>query len=165
MQATVNWDIAVLTFLALAGLRGVWRGFFRELGSLIGCAAGVLVGWSYGAPLADQLRGGTTGAASEFDAALVFLVVFVGLWMAGGLLGWAVERVFRWAAWSWISGVAGFAVGLVKGAAIAGVCLLFVELFVPQAAEQVESAPVTRWLTHVAGAAASWVVQQKGAPA
>lgn len=164
MATAVNWDIPLLVFLALASLRGFWRGFFRELGSLVGCLAGTVAGWKSASPIAEQLRGQVTGAASELDAALVFLAVFVGLWMLGGLLGWALEKLVRSGVWAWFSGAGGLVVGAVKGGVIAGALLLFVQLFAPQAVGPLQQAPVAQWILQCTSTAANWMIGRQGDP-
>ncbi|GIW45506.1 MAG: hypothetical protein KatS3mg077_2788 [Candidatus Binatia bacterium] len=160
----MSWDFAVVGFLVLASLRGFWRGMFRELGSLAGCLAGVTVAWRIAQPVAEQLRAGVPGAASEFDAALVFLGVFVGFWVAGGVLGWAFEKLVRSPIALWLSGLGGLLLGSLKGAAIAGACLVFAQLFVPQAASQLDQSPVAGWLTRTTAVAAMWLVQSSLEP-
>ncbi|MDZ7379415.1 MAG: CvpA family protein [candidate division KSB1 bacterium] len=160
----VTWDIAVLVFLALASLRGFWRGMCRELGSLLGCLSGIVVGWKSAMPLAESARTGSGGAASELDAALLFLVVFVGLWALGAFLGWLGEKLMRSPAAAWASGFGGLLVGGIKGATLAGICLVFVQLFVPQAAAQLQQTALSRWLTQTTSAAATWLVQQQVNP-
>jgi uncharacterized membrane protein required for colicin V production len=132
---------------------------FRELGSLVGCLVGIVVAWRMARPWAEHLRAGVPGAASEFDAALVFLGVFVAFWVAGGVLGWAFEKLVRSPVALWLSGVGGLLLGVLKGAAIAGACLVFAQLFVPQAASQLDQSPVASWLTRTTTVAAMWLVQ------
>lgn len=161
---TWNLDIALAVFLALASLRGLWRGFFRELGSLLGCLGGVVVGWKSASSVAEQLRGQVAGAASELDAALVFLALFLGLWVLGGVLGWGVEKMVRSGVCSWISRGGGLLVGAVKGGVIAGALLLFLQFFVPQTASSLEQAPLTRWVLKATSTAANWVIARQEVP-
>lgn len=158
----LTWDIAIMAFLALASLRGFWRGVCRELGSLFGCLAGIVIGWRSAMPLAEFLRAG--GAATELDAALIFSLVFVGMWGLGGFFGWVGEKLFGSPAAAWVSGAGGLVVGAAKGAVIAGATLVFVQLFVPQAAGQLEQAALSRWLTHNTTVAVTWLVQRQMEP-
>ncbi|MCX8073175.1 MAG: CvpA family protein [Candidatus Binatia bacterium] len=162
--SVVSWDLPVLGFLLLASLRGFWRGVFREIGSLVGCLSGIILGWWGAVPLAEGMRSGAPGAASQLDAALVFLGTFVGLWMVGGLVGWAVEKLVRNPVAVWVSGAAGMVVGAIKGGVIAGACLVFAQVFVPQAAAQIEHATVARWLSQATSTATMWLVRYPQEP-
>ncbi len=160
----VSWDVAVVVFLGLATLRGFWRGLCRELGSLLGCLAGLVAGWKGAPPLAEWLRAGSGSGPSELDTALIFVVLFVGLWAVGGVVGWVAEKLLRSSGATWLSGVGGLLVGGLKGAAIAGACLVFVQLFVPQTTAQLEQAALSRWLVRTTTAAATWLVQRPMEP-
>lgn len=124
-------DVALVILLLLCALRGSWRGVFREsfgfaalLGGLWAAlrftepAAAWLAGWL---PAVDLNPMALTGAA--------FVLVFLAVSALLNLLGVAADQVFGRGALRIPSRLAGALFAAGKGAAVAAVALLFLQLF------------------------------------
>lgn len=152
------WDAAVIGLVVAAGVRGVWRGGFRELASLAGMLTGVLVGWSLADALAAEegrIGGGTVTAMQQTAA---FVAVLVGLWGLGGLIGWLFERTLSTSWARATSAVLGLAAGGAKGLAVAGTVLVFLYLLVPQLRPVIHQSTVAEPVMKAALAAGSALI-------
>jgi membrane protein required for colicin V production len=84
-------DILILAVLALSMLYGVWRGFISEVLSLACWIAAFWVAWAFG----DEVAVFYGGFLREPTACIVagYLTCFLGVLIAGALLGWMVRRL------------------------------------------------------------------------
>lgn len=103
-------DISILALLLFFVIRGLMRGFFKEIASIVGILLGIYLGYTYQRPLTDiAVRLGLT--QSPGLGLGCFLVTF--------LLSYVLVRVLAWLLTSLIgSGALGFA-NRVAGAGLA----------------------------------------------
>jgi uncharacterized membrane protein required for colicin V production len=155
-------DVALVILLLLSGLRGSWRGIFREGFGFAGLIVGLLA----------ALRGADAGAAwlsefpwaSELSGPALVGTAFVSIFMIVSalinLIGVACDQILGRGALHVPSRVAGalFAVG--KGAAVLAFVLLFFQLFpvVPGIDREIAGSRLARPMVSAAGAAlrAGW---------
>lgn len=155
------WDSAVLVLVLLAAVRGAWRGGAREAFSLLGLGSGIVAGWWW-ASHTGELTPAASGPSGTGGEAIVFVVVAVGFWAVGGLLGWLVERFIRSTIGRVASAVFGAAFGASKGVLLAGMCLVFLYLFVPGSRMWVNDAPLADAVLRVAVAAGQELIRVAG---
>jgi len=124
-------DVALVILLLLCGLRGSWRGLFRESFGFAALLIGVwaaLHGADAGAGwLAGRLPGVDTNPAALLGVA--FVAAFLLASTLVNLLGVACDQVFGRGALRIPSRVAGALFAVAKGAAVAAFVLLFLQLF------------------------------------
>ena len=150
-------DVALVVLLLLCGLRGSWRGVFRES---FGFAA-LLLG------LAAALRGAEPGAAwltehapiGELSGAALlgaaFVVIFLVVSGLINLIGVACDQLFGRGVLRVPNRIAGVVFALGKGAAVLAFVLLFLHLFpvVPGIDRQIASSRLARPMVSAASAA------------
>ena len=124
-------DVALVVLLLLCGVRGAWRGVFRESFGFAGLLIGI---WA-------ALHGASAGAAwlserlpaADMNATALLGVAFVAAFLIAStvvnLLGVACDQVFGRGPLRIPSRVAGAVFALAKGAAVAAFALLFLQLF------------------------------------
>lgn len=155
-------DVALVVLLLLFGLRGSWRGIFRESFGFAALIVGLLA----------ALRTADTGAAwlasfswaSELSGpALVgvaFVVTFLVVSALINLVGLACDQVFGRGVLRIPSRVGGALFALGKGAAVLAFVLLFLQLFpvLPGVERQISGSRLARPMVSAAGAAlrAGW---------
>lgn len=121
----MNWvDVTLLVALALFGLRGYFRGLFREVLSLGGLAAGLLVAArnyeivaAYGKSYWNISPLLLKGAA--------YVALFFAVFFLFNLIGWLLHRSATLLFLQTLNRIGGIAVGLIKGAAVAALILFF----------------------------------------
>jgi len=121
-------DVLLVCFVALAALRGFWRGFFREAFGLLalvgGLAAAVWLTPSGEAFIRDSFRlPPPIPAGAAFVG--IFVVVHTALNALGAVAAWLRGTAGRW----WIHGLGGAVLGVGKGAVLLAFVLLFLHLF------------------------------------
>ena len=114
----VSWiDLSLLLVLVLFGLRGYFRGLFREVFSLAGLVLGFMVAVRYNEPMAGLVR--TYWAASPLLLkGVAFVAAFFLVYFILNLVGWALHRSEKILLLHTVNRVGGVAIGVGKGAAI-----------------------------------------------
>ncbi|MEO8601801.1 MAG: CvpA family protein [bacterium] len=124
-------DVALVILLLLCGLRGSWRGVFRES---FGFAALLIGIWAalHGASIGAAWLAGRMPAADTNPTAMLgvgFVAAFLLASTLINLVGVACDQVFGRGPLGIVSRLAGALFALAKGAAVAAVVLLFLQLF------------------------------------
>jgi membrane protein required for colicin V production len=119
----VNWvDITVLSVLALFGLRGFFRGFFREVFSLLGLIAGFTVAAAYERSLAVLFASFWNTSPLLLKGA-AFVAIFFSVYFLLSLLGWFLHRSERLLFMKVLNRTGGIAIGVGKGTALAALAV------------------------------------------
>ena len=103
--------------LALFGLRGFFRGLFREVFSLLGLIAGFMIAVAF-LPSAASYAAAFWKAPPLFLKGAVFVVIFFLVYFVFSLMGWLLHRSESLLFLKTVNRAGGIAVGLGKGAAI-----------------------------------------------
>lgn len=147
----MNWlDYVLIAILAFSAIQSFRRGFSREIISLAATVAGFVLGmWFYGTAGLLVSRWIT----SERIANLVgFLLVFLGVILAGAIVGAIVRKFLSAVGLSFFDRLLGAVFGLLRGAVIAVALLTAWMAFAPR--NDSKSAPgamvhsqIAPWLT------------------
>jgi membrane protein required for colicin V production len=120
-----NWiDLTVIAVLSLFGLRGYFRGLFREVLSLIGLLAGFFIASRYSDAAADW-------AAAYWKLTpfllkgIAFIALFFAVHFLFNLAGWLLHRSAGVLFLKTVNRVGGVAMGIGKGTAIVALLVLF----------------------------------------
>ncbi len=114
----VNWvDLALLAVFSLFGLRGYFKGLFREVLSLCGLIVGFMVAVRYDNRVA--LLGGSYWNISPFILkGAAFIVIFFVVYFAFNLVGWLLHHSEKALFLQTLNRIGGIAVGVGKGTAV-----------------------------------------------
>jgi len=119
----VNWvDLILLAVLGIFGLRGFFRGLFREILSLAGLIIGFLIAARYGDVAARY-------AAEHWKLAPImlkgagFVAIFFVIYFAFSLAGWLLHRSEKMLFLKTVNRAGGIAIGVGKGAALAALAV------------------------------------------
>ena len=159
------FDIIVLLLIGGLGVRGLMRGFVKEVLSLCAVVAGIVAVYLLHAPITNWV---TPFLGSEYAAALLaFVLVFGSVSLSMKLVASTISSQMRKVDMGLVDRVLGFGFGAVKGALIATVC--FVGFTIVYDALFGELSPRPDWLRHTrsyplinAGgeAMSNWVAQK-----
>ncbi len=111
MLATLDW--VFLAVLAASLLLGAWRGLVYEVLSVISWIAAFIVAQWLAPDAAAMLPMGGAGEQVRYVAG--FVVVFVGVVFAGGLLAWLIKKLVQAVGLRPIDRALGALFGLVRG--------------------------------------------------
>ena len=121
----VNWiDLILLVVLALFGLRGFFRGLFREIFSLMGFVTGYMMAVAYDEPLA------AVGAAYWNVSSLIlkgaaFVAIFFLVYFSFNLIGSLLHRSEKLLFLQTVNRAGGVVIGVGKGAALTALVLFY----------------------------------------
>ena len=109
-------DIAILAVLALSVAWGIWRGFVREILSLVGWVLAFLAANAVAAQLGELLP--ASWARAEVRVLIAFVVVFVLVLSATALAAVLVSKLFKKAGLGGVDRTLGALFGLARGVLI-----------------------------------------------
>jgi len=121
----VNWvDATLIVALALFGLRGYFRGLFREVLSLAGLAVGLVVaGRNYETVAA--LGEPYWNVSPLIHKGAAYIAIFFAVYFLFSLIGWLLHRSEKLLFLQTLNRIGGIAIGVGKGAALAALILFF----------------------------------------
>jgi membrane protein required for colicin V production len=117
-------DLILVVVLALFGLRGFFRGLFREFFSLAGLVAGFLAAVSFAGPLAAHAAAYSNVSPLILKGA-AFVTVFFLVYFLLSIVGWLLHRSEKMLFLKTVNRSGGVAIGLGKGAAVAALAIFF----------------------------------------
>jgi membrane protein required for colicin V production len=123
----LNWvDLVVAIVLIGFGVRGLMKGFFRELCALLGIFLGVWVALLKFAQFGEWLRT-QVPLTDPLPYHLAFLLIFFGISTIAGMAGFALHKLARVLLIGWLNAIVGLGLGLLKGVVILVVLLFLLE--------------------------------------
>jgi membrane protein required for colicin V production len=121
----VNWvDLTIIIVLALFGLRGFFRGFFREVFSLAGLILGFIAAGVY-EPRLSAIIAEFWQVSPLVTKAAGFIAIFFAVYFLFNLIGWLLHRSDKLLFLKALNRTAGVAIGTGKGAAVAALTVFF----------------------------------------
>jgi membrane protein required for colicin V production len=110
-------------------VRGIWRGFFKEMGSLAGVILGIWLAVKYQPQLTLILK--SHFASGRFLALIsfagIFFIVLIGCNLAGGGLKLLVKKAFL----GWADRGLGAALAILKGIILTYLVIVLLTFFLP----------------------------------
>ncbi len=124
----MNWlDIVLIVIFALSVIGGVKDGFAKVVIGFIALILAFALGlWFYGAAGAFLLPYVSHKGIAHFAG---FALVFVGVLCLGGLTGWLLGKLMKWAGLSWLDRLLGGAFGVLRGFVVAVALVLALMAF------------------------------------
>ena len=119
------FDYAVLTVFGLSLLLGALRGLMREMVSLAGWVGAFVLATSFSGIVAVQMP---QSLGPLLSGVLAFLLIFVGVLMASGLVGLVLSLLVRAAGLGFLDRLLGAVFGVVRGVAIVLLAVLLAGL-------------------------------------
>ena len=116
------FDIVLLALVCCLVLIGMIKGLVRILVGLAALVTAFVLAASYHQPLAERL-GGLEMRAEPLKL-IAYVMIFLGVMLAGGLLAYLSRRLLKAAMLSWADRLAGAALGLVAAMLVAALLVL-----------------------------------------
>jgi membrane protein required for colicin V production len=128
----LNWvDLIIAVVLLGFAIRGLMRGFLRELLSLVGLFLGLWIALLQFVPLGEWLQS-RFPLTDPLPFHVAFLAIFVGVSIVASMVGHLLHRAAKGLLIGWLDAIVGLGFGIVKGVMILTV-LLFLLAHLPLA--------------------------------
>ncbi len=130
-------DTGLAVIVAFCVVRGFFRGFIKEVFSLVGALAGFYVACIYYADAAKLLI--RWFPRLPYLNIISFILIFIGIFILISLLGTGIKYLLNIVFLGWVDRVCGVLFGAAKGVLIGAMLLLALTAFVPQMASMIKS--------------------------
>jgi membrane protein required for colicin V production len=122
-------DIIISGLVAFFLIKGIFRGFFREIASLAGVVFGIVIGNHYHPQMAAYLK---AYIPLEQSLPLVsFIILFIAVIIVFYLVGLLLHGLFKRLLIGWFDRTLGICFALIKGIIISYLLLVLLTFFVP----------------------------------
>jgi len=122
-------DYIIIGLIAFFVVKGIFRGFFREISSLAGIIFGIWIGNHYYLQMANLLK---TYIPLEKSLSLIsFLLLFIMVVIVFNLSGMLLHHFFKKLFIAWVDRGLGFGLALIKGIIISYLLIVLLIFFTP----------------------------------
>lgn len=141
------FDIIVIIILSYCILRGIFRGFVKELSSIIGVFGGFYAAYTYYRLLAKPLSRWITNTG--YLNILSFLIIFCGVFLIISILGVIINYILKIAFLGWFDHFCGALFGTMKGILIVSILLISLTAFLPKNTPAIKNSLLAPYVTLV----------------
>ena len=135
-------DYIILGLLTFFVIKGIFRGFFREISSLAGIIFGIWIGNHYHPQMANFLK---TYIPLEKSLSLIsFLLLFVLVVIIFNLSGMLLHHFFKKLFIAWVDRGLGFGLALIKGIIISYLLIVLLIFFTPSKSPLIAKSTMAR---------------------
>lgn len=122
-------DLIILGLMTFFLIKGIFRGFFREISSLAGIISGFLIGNHYYHPMANLLRAHIP--FERFLPLISFVILFILVVIVFNLFGLLLHHLFKRLFIGWFDRSLGVCFALTKGIIICYLLIVLLTFFMP----------------------------------
>lgn len=122
-------DVIIVVVMVFLIVRGVMRGFVREVASLAGIILGIWLAVRYMTPLTSLLKPHLP--TFSFLPVVSFALIFLGVLVACNLLGWGLRALFKKTALGGLDRTLGAGLAVVKGVVITYLGIVIITVYLP----------------------------------
>jgi membrane protein required for colicin V production len=122
-------DIIIIVTMIFLVVRGVFRGFFREIGSLAGVILGIWLANTYQPHLSAYL--GPFFPSTPFLPLISFGLLFIVVLLLCNIAGWSIKYLLKKAFLGWADRTLGAALAILKGLILTYLVIILLTFFVP----------------------------------
>ena len=118
-------DFVIIGLIALSLVIGLWRGFFRELFSLITWVAALVGSLKYANVVMPHFERFTQNEKTQYAIALI--AIFVVVWIVGSIIGALLAKAMRSIGLGFFDRFLGFVFGAGRGVVLVVILLLVIQ--------------------------------------
>ena len=135
-------DIIIVGLIAFFLIKGIFRGFFREIASLAGIISGLVIGNHYHLQVANYLK---AYIPLEKPLPLIgFIILFIAAVIGFHLFGLLIHGLFKRLLIGWFDRTLGICFALIKGIIISYLLIVLLTFFVPSTSPLIASSKCAR---------------------
>ena len=137
-------DILILSTVLFFIIKGLIRGFIREIASLAGVVLGIILAARYQYELTEVTKEFLN--PSPYLPLISFIVIFICVVVGCNLLGWLIRMVLKKAPLGWVDRLLGLCFALVKGVVITYLVIVVLTFFLPSGTPLIARSKVCPWI-------------------
>jgi membrane protein required for colicin V production len=141
-------DIALVVIVGVLVLIGLVKGFIRLLVMTAALVVAFLVASHFHVGLAQRMT--ILKLSTEVLHLIAFGLIFLGIMLVGGLIGWLLRNLAKAAMLGWADRLAGAAAGFVAAALAGALIVLPLAAYVPRGAALLETSKLAPYVATVA---------------
>jgi membrane protein required for colicin V production len=122
-------DIIILAMIVFLFVRGIFRGFFREIGSVAGVVLGIWLANLYQPRMTEYLK--EYIPSSTFLPLISFGFIFLIVVVLCNLAGWSLRTISKKTSLGWADRTLGAGLAILKGIIITYLAIVLLTFFVP----------------------------------
>ena len=126
------FDILIVIIFGFCLIRGFFRGFIKEVSSIIGVLGGFYAAYTYYMDFAKLLSGWILDKSYLYI--ISFLIIFCGVFLIISIVGVVIKYILNIAFLGWIDRICGAGFGIIKATLITSVLLIALTTFLPKGA-------------------------------
>ncbi len=130
-------DIAIISVTGISCLFGLWRGFIKEVLSLVSWVAALVLARMYSETVSELMSGVISNEGARYVTA--FVLIFVAVMLIGTLITSLFTKLLSATGLSFVNRLFGGVFGIARGAVIVLVILFITNVFVSETALWQES--------------------------
>lgn len=143
-----QFDVMLLVLACVLVVLGMLKGLVRILIGLAALIAAFALAARYHQPLAQRFSGLEIGF--EPLSLIAYLLIFLGVMLAGGLAAWLMRRLIRAAMLSWADRLGGAALGLLAALLVSALLVLPLVAYSPWSERVLANSRLAPYVTVVA---------------
>lgn len=136
--------IIIITMVYLI-VKGIFRGFIREIASLAGIIIGIIVAYVYLPALSEFLKNYLP--SSQFLPFVSFAVIFALILVIFNIIGWGLMKSLKKAFLGWFDKSLGACLAVFKGIILIYVALILLTFFLPSKTPLIAGSALAPWVT------------------
>ena len=138
-------DLIAIAILVFFILKGIFRGFVREIASFIGIVMGVWMAYMFYPQMTAYLKAHHV-PSGPYLSLLSFLVILALVVLICNLLGWVFKFLLKKTVSGWADQVLGAAFAAVKGALFLYVAIILLTLLLPAQTPLITESRTAQWV-------------------
>ena len=127
-----QFDILIVIVFGFCLIRGLFRGFIKEMSSIIGVLGGFYAAYTYYLEVARPLSGWISDKSYLYI--ISFLIIFCGVFLIISIIGVVIKYLLNIAFLGWIDRICGAGFGIIKATLITSILLIALTSFLPKGA-------------------------------
>jgi membrane protein required for colicin V production len=137
-------DILILCTIVFFVIKGLMRGFFREIASLAGVILGIFLAARFQPQVTEYLK--SYLPTTSFLSLISFAIIFAGVLILSSLLGHLLKLLFQKVLLGWIDRTLGLCLAMVKGIIITYLVIVLLTFFLPSKTPLLAESKLMPWI-------------------
>ena len=122
-------DMLIIAAICIFIIRGVIRGFFREIGSLAGVVLGICLGNAYQPEMTVYLQQNLPNFS--YLPLISFTIIFLFVLFLSNLAGWGLSIMLKKVFMAWVDRTFGASLAVLKGVILTYLAIVLLTFFIP----------------------------------